>query len=161
MSPTLSHGSLLHRAQVALHMNQRELGAFLGLSARTIGRWHARGGGLYPTACEQLARAVHPRDVALAAELATHAGTSLVALGLEKPPAPSVVRGDARPLPAHLADSILCVAAEAGETTPKAMRPALVAAFERALALGMNAEEVLSAMKPVKREPRGKSPAKE
>jgi transcriptional regulator with XRE-family HTH domain len=161
MATTPTRHQLLLRAQESLHLNQKQLGALLGLSSRTIGRWYRGGGGLYPGACEKLARATHPLDAALAKDLAARGGTSLVALGLEKPPAPSVVKGELTPLPAHLADSIVCVAAEAVETTPKAMRPALVAAFERALALGMTAEEVLGAMKAGKKEPPSRKGAKD
>jgi hypothetical protein len=46
----------------------------------------------------------------------------------------------------HLVDSVVCAAAEAMQTPPHVMRPALVAAFERAIALGMTADDVLKAM---------------
>ena len=52
------------------------------------------------------------------------------------------------PTHAHLVDSIVCVAAEAMQTTPQAMRPGLKAAFERVVALGLTAEQVLGAMAP-------------
>jgi hypothetical protein len=45
-----------------------------------------------------------------------------------------------------MVDSIVCAAAEAMQTAPHVVRPALVAAFERANALGMTAAEVLRGM---------------
>jgi hypothetical protein len=51
-----------------------------------------------------------------------------------------------------MADSVVCVAAEAMQATPQAIRPSILAAFERAVALGMTAEEVLQAMLPEKPE---------
>jgi hypothetical protein len=53
--------------------------------------------------------------------------------------------------PPHLADSIVCAAAEALDASPRTMRPALRAALERMVALGMTAGEVLAAMAPAVR----------
>jgi hypothetical protein len=49
--------------------------------------------------------------------------------------------------PPHLADSIVCAAAEALDASPRTMR----AALERMVALGMTAGEVLAAMAPAVR----------
>ena len=48
----------------------------------------------------------------------------------------------------HMADSVVCAGAEALQMSPHAMRSALVAAFQRTVALGMSAEQVLGAMLP-------------
>ena len=48
--------------------------------------------------------------------------------------------------PALLVDSVVCAAAEAMQLTPQAVRAALVAAFERADALGMSTGDVLGAL---------------
>jgi transcriptional regulator with XRE-family HTH domain len=131
----------LMRLQQTLRLNQKELAKLLGCSSRTVIRYYRGSGVLLPSTYQRLARAVHPHDPAFAAELAASAGQTLVSLGLE-PAAP------ARPAPTarHLVDSVVCAAAEAMQASPHAMRPALVAAFERAIALGMTAEDVLRGM---------------
>ena len=140
----------LIRLQDTLHMNQRELAGLLGCSTRTVIRYLHGGGILLPSTYERLARAVHPHDRAFATELAANGGYTLVSLGLEQPPSPPSPPVPPRPVPTskHLVDSIVCAAAEAMQTPPHAMRPALMAAFERAFALGMTAEEVLKGMTP-------------
>jgi hypothetical protein len=45
-------------------------------------------------------------------------------------------------------DSIVCAAAEAVAATPQAMRPALLAAFERAASLGLEIDAVRAALRP-------------
>ena len=144
-------GETLYRVQRTLHLNQKELARLMGCSSRTIIRYYKRGGVLAPNTYAQLAAACHPHDVALAAHLAQEAGTTLVSMGLQSSPAsqeaapPPAPRGPS-PSGKHLVDSIVCAAAEAMQTPPHAMRPALMAAFERAIALGMTAEEVLKGM---------------
>lgn len=159
---TRSVGELLIDVQLALHLNQKELAELLGCSRRTIIRYYQRGGTILPREWETLARAVHASDRKLAAELAAAGGQTLLGLGLESPPPlPAPATAPVAPAPAppppvaaprrepssrHLADSIVCAAAEAMQSTPQATRPALVAAFERAIALQMSAEEVLAAL---------------
>ena len=53
----------------------------------------------------------------------------------EKPPSPTY---DV----AHLVDSIVCAAAESIDGSPRAIRPAVKAAFDRAAALGLGLELV-------------------
>lgn len=138
------------QARSALGMSQREFGRMLGVVKRTVQRWEDHGAIVTPSTVATLVAAVHPRDPALAARIAAHSGTSLVALGIEKPPAPpppplppEPVRPPAPPpappppppppLPtATLVDSIVCVAADAAGVLPRAIRPALAAAFVRA-----------------------------
>jgi hypothetical protein len=142
---------LIIRAQFGLGLTQKTLGALIGCSRRTIIRYQSHGAVLTPATWEKLARAAHAKDRALAADLAAKAGHTLVSLGLEAPPPPPAPPAPPpRPAPSaeHLADSIVCAAAEAMQATPQAARPAVVAAFERAVALGLSAEEVLRTMKP-------------
>jgi transcriptional regulator with XRE-family HTH domain len=150
-------GETLLRVQWALNLNQKELARLMGCSSRTIIRYYKRGGALAPATYANLATACHPRDVALAAHLAQQAGETLISMGLETPPAsvadllPPSPRGPA-PSARYLVDSVVCAAAEAMQTPPHVMRPALVAAFERAIALGMTADDVLKGMvEPVKK----------
>jgi hypothetical protein len=143
-------GLTLYRLQRTLGLNQKKLAELLGYSSRTISRYYDGGGTLSPATYEKLAAAVHPHDPAFAAELAAHAGKTLVGLGLERPPPPPSPPVPARPVPTqrHLVDSVVCAAAEAMQTPPHTMRPALTAAFERVLALGMTAEQALAGMTP-------------
>ena len=151
-----SSAELIQRILQATRMTQRELGELLGYDRRTIVRWVARGTTLLPSHCEKLATACHPHDRALAGILAERAGKTLVDLGLEKPaarvpaPAPQApaapARARAQPSARHMVDSVVCSAAEAMQMTPQAARPGLLAAFERASALGMTVEEVLAAL---------------
>ncbi len=157
-------GETLFRVQKALSLNQKELARLMGCSSRTIIRYYKRGGPVAPATFAQLAVACHPRDVALAAHLAQLAGKTLLSLGLETPlvsqevAPPPAPRGPA-PSGRHLVDSIVCAAAEAMQLPPHVMRPALTAAFERAIALGMSAEEVLKGMaaEPATRGTKGKA----
>jgi hypothetical protein len=140
---------MLYRLQQTLRINQKQLAELLGCSPRTIIRYYDRGTTVFlPSQYENLARAAHPIDRALAAEMAGYAGKTLVDLGLESPPAPPAPPAPERTAPSskHLVDSVVCAAAEAMQTPPHAMRPALVAAFERAVALGMTMEGVIEGL---------------
>ena len=145
-------GETLFRVQKALKVNQKRLAEILQCSPRTVIRYYQRGGFLLPSKYEKLATLCHPHDRALAAELAARAGKTLIDLGLERPPPPPLPPPAPAPpprpahAPRHLVDSIVCAAAEAMQSPPHAMRPALTAAFERAIALGMTAEDVLKGM---------------
>jgi hypothetical protein len=144
---------LLQRVQGALGISQRKIGDLLGVSRRSIIRWQRGGATLSPTKWETLARACYPRDRDIAVQCAAYASQTLQSLGLEQPVPPASAAAPApspRPPPSarHLADSVVCAAAEAMQLTPQAMRPGVFAAFERAAALGMTATEVLGAMQP-------------
>jgi hypothetical protein len=149
--------ALLIRAQRALGLTQTELGELVGASRRSIIRWQQQGTTFLPHTWEALARACYPRDRELAAQCAAYAGHTLESIGLEQPPPPAAPPPPApppRPYPAakHMADSVVCAAAEAMQLTPQAMRPGLIAALERVVALGTSANEVLAAMAPPKAE---------
>jgi DNA-binding XRE family transcriptional regulator len=146
---------LLTKAQQALGTSQQGLGKLLGVSRRTMVRWQGgRGGPSYDTWLV-LVRHVYRASRPAAAEIAQELGATLVSLGLEAPPAPvaataPVAQPPRRPAPAigDLVDSIVCAAAEAVATTPQAMRPALLAAFERAASLGLEIDDVHAALRP-------------
>jgi len=160
--PGMPFEEMLYRVQGALKINQNRLAEMLGCSPRTVYRYYARGGQLSPRSCATLATACHPHDRALAAHVAERGGHTLESLGLERPVAPVAPAAAPPPLPAgpHLADSIVCAAAEALDASPRTMRPALRAALERMVALRMTAAEVLEALAPpVARAYAGKRPA--
>jgi transcriptional regulator with XRE-family HTH domain len=144
----MSSAQLLARVLTTNRMLQRDLAKLLGYDRKTISRWLSGGTILLPHHFAKLAAATVGNDRAFAAELAALGGKTLVDLGLESPPAPAAPPVPARPSPSskHLVDSVVCAAAEAMQTPPHAMRPALVAAFERAVALGMTMEGVIEGL---------------
>jgi transcriptional regulator with XRE-family HTH domain len=152
-------GAFLTEAQFAIGTSQEGLGKLLGVSRRTIIRW-LDGPYISEDQLKTLARAVYPHDKALAARLANAAGQTFESLGLVVPPSTEPVRVSA--LPEHLVDSIVCAAAEANATTPQAIRPALLAAFERAFAVGLTVEQVRGVLRgdqlsPAKKSAKGKT----
>jgi transcriptional regulator with XRE-family HTH domain len=165
---------LLGRTRLALHITQKELAELLGVARRTISRWEGRESIPSASQLHVLARAVHPHDAALAAELAAEGDATLEGLGL-RPPAPapppapvaaappvpaappSEVRGPpprAFPRVEYLIDSIVHVAAQAldGEDAGRdpigTVRAVLRVAFARASALGLTVDEVRGALSP-------------
>jgi transcriptional regulator with XRE-family HTH domain len=138
---------LLVRTQIALGLSQQQLGDLLGCSRRTIVRYTQGHNGPSIAEWHLLARHVHDVEPALGAEIAQETGETLETLGIIQPapaPAPAPIAVESRPLPPtrDLVDSIVCAAAEAVATTPQSIRPALRAAFERAVSVGVGIEEV-------------------
>ncbi len=138
---TRSRAMIVHDCRRVLHLNNRELAEFLGVSVRTIQRHMSMGGVAYDSECEKLIHAVHPRNPALAAEFAEHIGKTLPSLGLAAPHDPR--RAPAQPVLSRLyADAVVCAAADALGQPPAAVRKAVAAAFRRALDLGASLEEL-------------------
>jgi hypothetical protein len=142
---------LLGKAQHALGIaSQGDLGELLGSSRRSGQRWAV--GTSTPTGPQilDLVRRVHQVDEELAAELAEARGTTLVAMGVVAAPSPFVPPAD------RVADSVVCAAAETMDVTPRAIRPAIQAAFTRARELGLSVEAMEKALC---REPPGSASA--
>jgi transcriptional regulator with XRE-family HTH domain len=133
---------LYFRAQTALGVSQQKLAEIAGTSYRTVQRWSAGSSSPFAHNLHDLARAVYPVDPGLAAELAIEGKTSLEALGLvvrEAPPPAPPPPEPPPPLDAeHLADSIVCAAAQSSGLAPRIIRPILLAAFARARGLRMD-----------------------
>jgi hypothetical protein len=133
---------ILLEAQRALSMSQREFGYAVGSSHRTAVRWAARQSTPALHHLQNLAKLLHPRDRALAAEVADYIDESLVSLGLEAapPPAPRA----APSLPAlgaeHLVDLLVLTAVEMTGGAPASMRTMLHAVFKRASDMGLTVE---------------------
>jgi hypothetical protein len=125
----------------------------VGVAKRTMQRWEDRGAYLLPSQIRTLAAAALTRDPALAARIAAYGNTSLEALGLVKPappPPPPVppLPPPPPPLPtAILVDSIVCVAADAIGVLPRAIRPALEAAFVRAREVRLDVAAVADSLR--------------
>jgi len=153
---------LLTKAQQALGTSQQGLGKLLGVSRRTMVRWQGgRGGPSYDTWLV-LVRHVYRASRPAAAEIAQELGATLVSLGLEAPPAPVDPSAPpagaplrAAPAVGDLVDSIVCAAAEAIAASPQAVRPALLAAFERAASVGLAVDDVRAALTPIAKKPAG------
>lgn len=112
---------------------------------------------LRPYQCHDLARAVFPKDPALAAEVATLGGTTLAALGLGAPPLPSpAVAGPlavgAPPAPlgtsAALIDAVVCAGADLYGYPTNHVRAIVAASLARALELGLTMEAVAKGLAP-------------
>ena len=136
-----------------LGITQAELGKLIGCSGRTIQRYEGSSPLLSVDQCRAIALALHPKDAALARTFARHGRTTLEELGLVKPPPPPPPAPPLPPPPPpiareHLVDSVVCAAAEAMNTAPQLARPAVMAAFERARALGLAIDEVSPPVKP-------------
>ncbi|HEY2511049.1 MAG TPA: helix-turn-helix transcriptional regulator [Polyangiaceae bacterium] len=156
-SQSQSLPALLVRSRLSLGMSQKQLGELLGVSRSTINRWAGgRHSGVIGSQLATLAGALLPRDAALAAEVAAYGHETLETLGLVAAPAPPPAPPAPEPIPlAHLADSALCAAAEAGSLSPAQVRPMLVAALERAKGVRLSVEELLQGLREVKGTKRG------
>ena len=140
-----------NRAAIATFSNQRELARVLGISLRSVSRWVAgQGGGpSLPHHYEALARAAYPRDRDFAAECAGMAGTTLIAMGLERPPPPPPAPQLPPPKPVVTpaqADAVVCAAADVRDVPPREVRAMVAAAFARAHELGFTTEAVAVAL---------------
>lgn len=146
---------LVTKAQFALGLSQAQLATLLGSSRRTMSRWVSGQGQPSLDQWGHLVRHVHPKDRGLAAAIAAQMGQTLVSLGLEEPPQPAAAPAPAGPPPrpavptSDLVDSVVCAAAEAIATTPQAIRPALLAAFDRAASVSLSVDEVRAALRPL------------
>jgi hypothetical protein len=137
---------LLFEARRALHMSRKEVGEAIGWSFRTIVRWEGGDTDAYEPALLRLVPRLHPVNAKLAEELALACGTSLAQLGIGLPPAPPAPPPEPPVSPLHLADSVVCAAADALKAAPETARPAVLASFRRARELRMTVSEVEQAM---------------
>jgi DNA-binding XRE family transcriptional regulator len=152
MSPTSPR--LLILGQHALGMTQEKLGKLLGVSRRTILRWQQGPTVLTEHQRKLLITRVYAVNPSLAAEIAKEIDVTLESVGAVPPPAlvgAATAAGDtlleARVASRHLADSVVCAAAEAVGLSPQAIRPALVAAFARAAAVGLSVRGMSDGLK--------------
>ena len=135
---------LVRRSLTALGVRQKKLAEMLSTSLRTVSRW--AGGSTSPSAAQmtKLAALVLPRDRALAAQIAAASGATLESLGLV-PPAPPPP--PPRPPVPQMIEGVVFAAAEAADLSPRAVGPALLAAFARASAVGLTLEEAVGGLK--------------
>ena len=149
--PQLPLGHLLAVARNALRMPQREFGPALGVSHRTASRWDTGRSAPSEPQLRRLAALLVPVDRSLAEEAAAHAHETLEDLGLVPPPPPAAPPPPpARPpvTTRDLVDAVVCAGAEASDASPRALRPVLHVAFQRAHELGLSVDEVAKALAP-------------
>jgi hypothetical protein len=138
-TPSLPY--LLQRALSTLNIHGKDLATALRVSRRTMSRW--RSGPHRPSRDQlhALVRLVHPRDAALASEIAAAAGEALSTIVAAPPPTVAPVDE----LRSHV-DGLVCAAAEAMNVPPAAVRPALAAAFGRARAMHMSLDAIATVL---------------
>jgi hypothetical protein len=142
--------ALLAKAQTAMGLSQEKLGHdVFACSRRTMSRWVGGQGGPSLSQWVDLVRHVYPHSRAVAAEIASEMGETLVSLRLEAPDA-AAASPPPRPAPSlsDLVDSVVCAAAEAVAMSPQAIRPALVAGFERVASLSLSVDDVRGVLRP-------------
>jgi hypothetical protein len=142
----------IRRARHELELTQSALGDAVRTSTRSISRMEGPHGVPADYDFHKIATLMFRHNPARAAELAAFGHSTLEALGLVKavgvappPPEPAPT-----PLPTlakvHLVDSVVCAAADAANTTPRAMRPALLAALIRMQEVGLSPTELQSCL---------------
>jgi hypothetical protein len=136
---------LLFDAQAALEATNLALGKQLGVSSRTISRWQMGQTALAPKYLAELAPLVYPRDKELAADMAAAAGTTLDALGVTKPAAPAPTGDELR----RALDAVVLAAADAGDISPRAARPAIAAALRAVKDSGIAVDALIEALRPL------------
>ena len=132
-------GPLLTEVRRALHLNQLELAELIGRSKRTVQRLEAGRSTFYGRERALLVRALYPKDPELAARVAASGGETLAAAGIVEAPSAPMVSRDA-------IDSVLCAAADVLDLSPRAVRPALLAALTRASDLGLSVEALAAGL---------------
>jgi transcriptional regulator with XRE-family HTH domain len=127
-----------------LSLTQTVLARRTGTSRRTLVRWEA--GERVPAAKQlrALVEVVSAVDPASAKEIAASQGQTLESLGLVR------LAASAQATPPFVVsmavDAVLCTLAEALDTSPRALRPALLAAVRRMRELGLTLEMIDEAM---------------
>jgi DNA-binding XRE family transcriptional regulator len=136
---------LVWEARRSLGMNQKELALALGVSRSTAQRIDAGRSTLGLLEITRLADLVRPSNADLAGKLCAYAAPLYEALG-RMPPAPAApaTAPAAATVDSDLAvESVIGAAADAAELSPRAIRPAVAAAFARAQELGLSIEAVI------------------
>jgi transcriptional regulator with XRE-family HTH domain len=136
---TMGSGPLLVHCQMALGLTQQELGELLGKTKRTIQRWQESGFAPMADQAETLARALQSVRPDLAEQVLALGRKVATATGMPPP---------GRPSTAEVIAAILQAAAEAGGTSPEAIRPAILAALQKAEEAGIEVSAIVAGLKP-------------
>jgi transcriptional regulator with XRE-family HTH domain len=131
----MDSAALLVHCQIALGLSQKELGDLVGRDRRTIQRWQKGGSDLTPGQVQTLASALQPVRPDLAEQV------------LELGRKTGIVGPPASPATAEVIDAILQAAADAGGTSPEAIRPAVAAALMKAEEVGVEVGAIVAGLK--------------
>ncbi len=149
MADRRSTETLLYEARRAMGWSQRDLARALGVSIRTGERWSAGRSAPSNSVLVELARLLFPRDPDLALEIDARGRGGLRKYGHPEPP-PLVRPAPPSPPPApppipleRRVDIVVCAAAAALDASPRAVKPAVVAAFRAAVESGLSPAEVV------------------
>jgi DNA-binding XRE family transcriptional regulator len=153
MAVTLPGALLVVRSRKVLKLTQKELALKVGFAQRTLVRWEGGGSQFYPSDALKLAPHVYPVDRGVAAELVAYAGQTLVSAGLEAPPPPALPAEPPPPPPPPIApeillalvESVVCAAADAADSTPKAVRASVHLVLRHAHALRLDLDAAMKA----------------
>lgn len=150
----INAAEVVARANQTLKLTNEQLGALCQVSTRTVSRWWSHESAPDFNVFRKLAVAAHPKDPALAADLATAGGVTLEELGLvvAPPPQPAPIVApppSPPPVPTRLlVESVVCSAAEELDAAPRAVRGILRAAFRRAREMHLSVEMLDDALTP-------------
>jgi transcriptional regulator with XRE-family HTH domain len=133
--PTSSAALLVH-CQLALGLTQRQLGELLGRDRRTIQRWQEKGVELMPDQAQTLANALQPARPDLAEQVLELGRKTAIMAGM----------AGVSSATAEVIDAILQAAADAGGTSPQAIRPAVTAAFLKAREVGVEVRAIVAGL---------------
>jgi len=129
--------ALLVHCQLALGLTQKGLGDLLGRDRRTIQRWQTSGFELMPDQAQTLADALQPVRPDLAEQVLELGRKTAILAGMTPPQIPATP---------EMIDAILRAAADAGGTSPEAIRSAVAAAFLRAEEAGVEVRAVVAGL---------------
>ena len=135
---------LLALAQRALGILGVELADRVGVHPKTVMRWHAGRSSVSAAALGKLAVDVFPKDPALARRIHAYAAEELAFPGLvPPPPLPDDPSTAVAAVPASFrAESVVFAACDAMDASPRAIRPALLAALRRAREVGITMDDL-------------------
>jgi transcriptional regulator with XRE-family HTH domain len=136
------------QSRTALGMSQESLGDKVIASRKTVGRWESGRSQPSQDKLAQIVAMLLPVDAALATELASSAGESIDSLGAALSKLDENVSPRLGTRVELLIDAIVCAGADASDVSPKAIRPALLAAFQRAKLAGLGVDAVVAGLSP-------------
>jgi hypothetical protein len=171
MSRVESELDLLVLGHRALRIPGTELAALLGVTPKTVYRWYGKRTSVGANKLGELAPHVHPHDPALAERIHEYAARTLAQYRLQPPPPlptspapePTAHTASVAPRTLHV-ESVVHAVCEALDAGPRAVRPAVLAAFRRARELALSVDDVLQELAPAvsgeaaARASRGRSP---
>jgi hypothetical protein len=150
MAKVESEIDLLVLGHRALGIPGTELAALLGVTPKTVYRWYAKRTSVNAGNIGALALHVHPHDPALAKRLHDYATRTLAEYRMPPPPPlPTAPAPEPSASPVSLAPRSLRVEAvvhavcDALDAGPRAVRPAVHAAFRRARELALSVDDVV------------------